>query len=229
MSSLAKHVIHQPKPYRYALIVVIAVALTATSVWFYLTRSNDSMQSELSTLHHEQQQLVSQYEQLQQQTKALQQELADKNQSLAIQKATDQQLQRRLDDLQNKVVYLNKELIFYQSITQGNTSSKLQIRELELSINNTEQPDNINYRIVITQGENITKPLTGTIQLTLNYDTDKHQIISEHQLNLRHVQIIEGSLKLTDNVIPKSISVTLTQNKKTTLSQTFEWQIANQN
>jgi hypothetical protein len=111
------------------------------------------------------------------------------------------------------VVYLNKELIFYQGITQGNTSSKLQIRELKLSTNN-DQPDTTNYRIVVTQGENITKPITGTIQLTLNYDSDKPRLISDHQLNLRHVQIVEGTLKLEDNVIPKSITVALIQNKK---------------
>lgn len=229
MSSLAKHVIYQPKPYRCLIIVMVAVLLTATLLWFYLTQSNESLIIELSQLKQHEQTLLNQNEQLQQQLKSVQHELEDKTQFIAIQKETDKQLRRRLDELQNKVVHLNKELMFYQTITQGNTSSKLQIRELELNTIVTAQPENISYRVVITQGENITKPLTGIVNLTLNYDQDKQQTVSEHQLNLRHVQVLEGTLQLTDNVPPKSITVTLKQNKKITLSQTFDWQIANQN
>ncbi len=229
MSSLAKHVIYQPKPYRSLIIVTVAVLLTAVLLWFYLTQSNESLLIELSQLKQQQQQLSNQNEQLQQQLKSVQHELEDKNQFIAIQQETDKQLQHRLDELQNKVVHLNKELMFYQTITQGNTSSKLQIRELELNAILTEQPENISYRVVITQGQRITKPLTGIVNLTLNYDGDKHQTVSEHQLNLRHVQVLEGTLKLADNITPKSITVTLKQNKKITLSQTFDWQIANQN
>ncbi|MDF1589081.1 MAG: hypothetical protein P1P93_08010 [Gammaproteobacteria bacterium] len=229
MSSLAKHVIYQPKPYRCLIIVTVAVLLTAVLIWFYLTQSNESLLIELSQLKQQQQQLLNQNQHLQQQLKSVQHQLEDKNQFIAIQSETDTQLKRRLDELQNKVVHLNKELMFYQTITQGNTSSKLQIRELELNAIATDKPENISYRVVITQGERITKPLTGIITLTLNYDTDKHDVISEHQLNLRHVQVLEGTLKLADNIAPNSITITLKQNKKITLSQSFDWQIAKQN
>jgi len=208
---------------------MFAITITALSVWFYLSQTNASALSELAQLRQDKQALVTLNQTLQQQQLELEQKLEDQTQYLAIQKATDQQLKQRLDELQNKVVYLDKELMFYQNITQGNSSSKLQIRSLELNDISALKPDSVSYRVVITQGQRITKPLTGSVSLTLNYDQDKHVTIGTHELNLRHVQVLEDTLKLADNIPPKSITITLKQNKKTSLSKTFDWQIANQN
>jgi len=51
--------------------------------------------------------------------------------------------------------------------------------------------------------------------------------VAELALNLRYVQVFEGQIKLSDQELPKSINITLTQGKKTTLSQIFDWQIDN--
>jgi len=130
--------------------------------------------------------------------------------------------------LQNKVITLNKELVFYQSITQGNTSSKLQVREFQLSADE-HTVDSYRYRLVITQGQKISKALKGTINISINSDNNKSVTLKEHPLNLRHVQVIEGQLKIADNIEPETITVTIKQQKKSAISQTFDWQIEENN
>jgi hypothetical protein len=41
---------------------------------------------------------------------------------------------------------------------------------------------------------------------------------------LRHVQVVEGMIELPEAIMPTSVSVSLIQNKKTTLTQRFDWQ-----
>lgn len=49
--------------------------------------------------------------------------------------------------------------------------------------------------------------------------------MNEHALNLRHVQVVEGQLKIADNIEPTDITVTVQQKKKSNISQTFDWQV----
>jgi TolA-binding protein len=203
MSSLDKYVIHQPKPYRLAIFILIAVMITATSVWFLLKEDSISLQQNLNYL---QQNL----------------NLSRQNtQQLNIQQATVEHQQQQLVELQDQVIKLNKELLFYQNITQGATSTELQIRELHLTAD-ADQSDIIHYRLVITQGKKITKPVTGSV--SINLDTNP-TVISEQPLNLRYVQLIEGRLKLAENSHPKLITITIKPDKKSKLSRTFDWQL----
>lgn len=232
MSSLDKYVIHQAKPYRFAIFMLIAIIITAISVWFYLKEDSITLQQNLLFLEQNldlsrqnSQQLNDERLNLREQNKQLNDTTHIQLQELNIQQATVEQLQQQLAELQDQVISLNKELLFYQNITQGVTSSELQIRELHLTAD-TEQSDIIHYRLVITQGKSITKPLTGSVRI--NLDTDA-TAISEHPLNLRYVQLIEGEVKITNNNYPKSITVTITQAKKPKLSRTFDWQLTSPN
>ena len=142
---------------------------------------------------------------------------------LAIQQATDEQLQLQLIQLQDDLVLLNKELMFYQNITQGSSDSKLQIRELHLR-QDIAQSNKINYRLVLTQGKRINKPITGTVIVLLNKGGKQH-VIKEHSLKIRHVQVLEGQIELTDNVTPNTITIHLKQKKKKVLTHVFDWHI----
>lgn len=228
MSSLDKYVIHQPKPYRLAIFILIAVMITATSVWFLLKEDSISLQQNLNYLQQNlnlsrqnTQQLSDERLDLREQNQQLNDTTSIQLQELNIQQATVEHLQQQLVELQDQVINLNKELLFYQNITQGATSTELQIRELHLTAD-AEQSDIIHYRLVITQGKNITKPVTGLV--SINFDTDP-TVISEQPLNLRYVQLIEGRLKLAENSHPKSITITIKQAKKSKLSRTFDWQL----
>ena len=228
MSSLDKYVIHQAKPYRLALFILIAVIITATSVWLFLKEDSTSLQQNLNFLQQNlnlsrqnTQQLSDERLDLREQNKQLNDTTSIQLQELNIQQATVDHLQQQLAELQDQVFNLNKELLFYQNITQGATSTKLQIRELHLTAD-ADQSDIIHYRLVITQGKNITKPVTGLV--SINIDSDP-TIISEQPLNLRYVQLIEGRLKLAENSQPKSITITIKQAKKPKLSRTFDWQL----
>jgi hypothetical protein len=228
MSSLDKYVIHQPKPYRLAIVILIAVIITATSVWFLLKEDSISLQQNLNYLQQNlnlsrqnTQQLSDERLDLREQNQQLNDTTSLQLQELNIQQATVDHLQQQLVELQDQVIKLNKELLFYQNITQGATSTELQIRELHLTAD-TKQSDIIHYRLVITQGQNITKPITGLV--SINIDTDP-TVISEQQLNLRYVQLIEGRLKLAENSQPKLITITIKPAKKSKLSRTFDWQL----
>ena len=230
MNPFTKHVIHQPQPLRWALIIATIVLITAVSIWLYLKPTSE-LRLQFRTLQQQSQQLTTDNQRLTKQNLQLTKEFETQQQILAIQQATDQQLQSQVSELQNEVVHLNKELMFYQNITQGSSSSKLQIRELDLRTNNS-QPDIVDYRLVISQSKKITKPLTGVVTITLNSrnNNEKEQLLlGEYKLNLRHVQIFEGQIQLVANIVPESISVTLKQAKKKTLSRTFDWQIDSSN
>ena len=232
MSSLAKHVIHRPKPIRSALIVFFAITITALSFWLYhqnyneraILKINDlSQKNKLLTTNK--QALINENGQLLEQVQQQATQIESHQHFVAIQKVTDEQLQLQLSKLQSEIVILNKDLMFYQNVTQGTGDSKLQIRELHLRQDNT-QADRINYRLVITQGQRIKSAIKGTVIVTLNKN-DKHTTINEHSLNLRSVQVIEGQIELTDSITPDTISIALKRKKKTTLTQTFDWQLDN--
>lgn len=226
MSSLGKHVIHRPRPYRTALFIISAMLLGAGYVWFYLTASASSVEQELAVTKEREQSLSLENQKLTERLATLTSEFNDQKQYISIQQATDAQLQKRLDELQNKVVHLNKELMFYQTITQGNSSAKLQIREFELHRPSPTQPTQSSYRLVLTQGQKINKPLTGQIKVEVSDANNKTIQLSEHNLNLRHVQVVEGMIELPKAMTPTSVNVSLIQNKKTTLTQRFDWQFS---
>ena len=230
MSPFAKHVIHQHQPLRWALIITGVVLITAISIWLYL-KPTAQLRLQYRILQQQHQQLTTDNQKLTEQNQQLTKKFAPQQQILAIQKARDTQLQSQLNELQSEVVHLNKELMFYQNITQGSSSSKLQIRELDLRASDS-QSDMVDYRLVITQSKKISKPLTGVVTITLNSQNNAENeqlVLGEYQLNLRHVQVFEGQIQLADNSVPESISVTLKQAKKKTLSRTFDWKIDNSN
>jgi len=234
MSSLNKHVIKQPKPLRWLGFILAIIAITFAIQWYANLNSSVAQQQKIENLSQQQQELeqqlqnqISQNQQLSETNADLQLKQTEQQQHLAIQQATDQQLQQQLAELQNKVITLNKELLFYQSVTQGNTSSKLQVREFQLSADQHDA-DSYRYRLVITQGQKISKALTGTISISTNLKRDSNNgsvTQKEHVLNLRHVQVIEGLLKIADNIEPETITVTIKQKKKKSISQTFDWQV----
>jgi len=222
--SLAKHVIHQPKPHRKVVLVIIVVAITYAVQWFFNQEHLVQQQEEIE-------QLTAEISQLQKHNQQFTVTSEQHYSQLSLEQATTGQLRKELTQLQEQVLTLNKELSFYQSITQGTSSSKLQIRELHLRAD-AHQTDLIRYRLVISQGRKINKPITGTISLMLNNDnngTMEQHALESQQLNLRHVQVIEGQIDLAEITKPTTLTVDLIQNKKITLSQTFDWKLTPNN
>lgn len=238
MSVFSKHVIKQPKPLRWLSFILAIIVTTYVVQWYLNQNSSVAQQQRIEKLTQLKQDLEQQLatlesnnKQLNEQNAELQSTLSEQKQHLAIQQVTDQQLQQQLIELQNKVINLNKELVFYQTITQGTSTSKLQVRELHLSADNNVA-DNYRYRLVITQGQKITKALTGTVSIAIKTKQDGNTpeiIRKEHSLNLRHVQVIEGQVKIADNIEPDTITVTIKQKKKPATVQSFDWQISNNN
>ncbi len=223
MSSLAKHVIHQPKPFRCTIIVLVTIAFTTSSFWLYQKQTSDQLVSQATLLIDQNKMLLRENQKLNSSNKQQAEKIDSHQHFLAIQQATDEQLKLQLIKLQDELVLLNKELMFYQNITQGSSNSKLQIRELHLSQDIT-QANKINYRLVITQGKRINKPIKGVVSILLNQDGKQH-VINEHSLKLRHVQVFEGQIELTDNMTPNTITVHLKKKKKTVLTHVFDWKI----
>ncbi len=225
MSSLSKHVIHQPKPFRQLIIVILVAILTFSVQWFVQQTQSTTDQQHIQQLEDENKALA---ENSKTSTLASKQHYSQK---LALEQATTAQLQVQISSLQEQVLTLNKELLFYQTVTQGNSSSKLQIRELDLRAD-PSRADIVRYRIVMTQGKKINKPITGTINVLMNSDnkgTAEQYTIEQHPLSLRHVQVLEGQIKIEDDTTPLTLTVDLIQNKKITLSRTFDWQLASDN
>lgn len=228
MSSLDKVTIHQAKPYRITILIMISVIITATLVWLFLKEDSTSLQQNLIFLQQNlnlsrqnTQQLNDEKLDLREQNKLLNDTTNIQLQELNIQQATVDELQQQLTVLQNKVISLEKELLFYQNITQGTSSSELQIREIHLSPD-ANQSDIIQYRLVITQGKEITNPMTGLVSINIDKNPT---VISEQPLNLRYVQLIEGQIRIPNSSQTKSITITIKQAKQILLSRTFNWQL----
>ncbi|PCH65081.1 MAG: hypothetical protein COC04_02890 [Gammaproteobacteria bacterium] len=234
MSSLAKHVIKQPQPLRWLGIILAIIATTVAIQWYINQNSSLAQQQYVEKLEKLQLNLEQQLQikttqnlQLNESNAELNNILTEQQHHLAIQQATDEQLQQQVVELQNELINLHKELVFYQTVTQGNSSSKLQIRNILLQADD-HSADSFRYRVVITQGQKITKALTGTITIstaTKRNGKTENIMVKEHSLNLRHVQVIEGQLKITDNTEPEKIIITIKQKKKKTVSQIFDWQV----
>lgn len=227
-------IISEPKPLRSIAIVAALVLLTVIAQWFYNQSQNKTLFSQVNELETKLSELTDAHNTLRQQfaetaknKRMLEQQLSEQQQTNAIQQGTEQELQLQLTELQAQVMNLKKELMFYQNITQGNSTSKLQVRETFIS--KTELPDVYRYRIVITQGKKVSKPITGKVKLALKTDNDeKNSDIAEHNLNLRHIQVIEGSVNIAENITPEAITIKITQGKKTRLNETIKWQISPQ-
>ena len=234
MSSLAKHIIHRPRPYRYLLIIAIAIAISTTSLWFYLQQTNLAQTQKLTNLRLEASSLKNKVEikdtliqKITLENEKLIINVSELKSDITIQVITIEQLQLQLENQQQQIATFNKELLFYQSITQGEHSKKIHIREIRLQINPTED-NTINYQVIITQGQKINNPITGSISLILHEEKNglkMERIIGNHPISLRYVQLLEGKIKIVDNTTPLAVTVKLSEKKGGALSQTFDWQI----
>lgn len=225
-SPLDDYVIQPKRPLRFIFWIVLAIATTGLVQWYWFNHDSGEKAQLINQSHQMRERIASLQEQLMQESEFRQ----NQQQIQAMHQATAEQLQNRLEQLQKKVIDLDKELLFYQNITQGNSTSDLQIRDLQLrpEIENTEQ---LRYRLVITQGKNISEPITGEVVISLQNsegEGEKAKMIdlnvTEHPLNLRHVQVIEGVFNLSELPVPEQISVSLRQKDKTLISRTFDWQ-----
>lgn len=221
------YVIQTRRPFRTFLLLLITLTVSTSIVWYWTTQWQSEQNKQLAELTKQNKILQGENKKLLEQNKLLSSQINDISRMQAMQDATDSQLQSNLERLQDQVIELNKELLFYQNITQGNASSELQIRELHLRAN----PDNLSqyfYRIVITQGKKISKAIKGDVLVTLNFadDKTKPRLANKHSLKLKHVQVLEGVFSIEENEQPKSIDIELKQNKKVLTKRTFQWEVS---
>lgn len=222
------YVIHPRRPFRCLLIALLAVLLTLAAIWYWAQQWRAQQLDKLDSLQSQYQQLLEENQRLSEKNHSLQTTLDNINQMQAMQKATDSQLESDMQALQDKLISLNKELLFYQNITQGNVSSELQVRELHLR-QQADDPTTFSYRIVLTQGKRITKAIKGDVLITLNLKAGSKghsRLLDTQALKIRHVQVLEGTVKLAENEQPNSIRVMLRQDDKTLAERTFRWEVA---
>ncbi len=222
------YIIHPRRPYRCLFLILAALGLTLLGLWFIGQHWLSEQTGKLSSLQSQHAQLLEENQRLTENNQALMNELENINQLKAMQQATDSQLESELKSLQDKVIELNKELLFYQNITQGNVSSELQVRELLLRPV-PDDPSSYSYRIVLTQGKRITQAIRGDILITLNLkgNGDGHsRLLDQYDLRIRHVQVLEGTLKIAENEQPESLRIMLRQKDKTLTERTFKWEVA---
>lgn len=222
------YVIHARRPYRCLLLLIVAIVLMLVAGWFWSKEWRAAQSDKLTSLQSQYEQLVSDNQRLTDENQQLASQLENINQMQALQQATDSQLQNELKTMQDQVIALNKELLFYQNITQGNVSSELQVRELHLRPV-TDDPASFVYRIVLTQGTRITKAIRGEVLITLNLEGDgeaQSRLLDQHDLKIRHVQVLEGTLKLAENERPESLRIMLRQADKTLTERTFKWEVS---
>lgn len=81
---------------------------------------------------------------------------------------------------------------------------------------------------MITQGNETSKTFTDTIiiKISARYDGKTHKtMVREHLLNLRHIHITEGHIKIADNVKPKNITIIIKQDAHPNILKISDWDI----
>lgn len=222
-STMDQLVIKQRRPLRglFLLLLGIITGAGALGIWLYIHQTE--WEKQLSTLQAKHQQVLVDNQRLQQQNTRLSTALTGYDQQVATQKAMSAELEQRLKDLQDQVIDLSQELTFYQNITQGNSSSELQVREFELRKDGND-PDAYRYRLVVTQGKNIKEAIQGQITLAIIAGDDNREI-ARHDLNLRYVQVVEGQLSLSADMQPEKVAVRLSDGNTELASREFDWQV----
>jgi hypothetical protein len=225
MSALSKHVIHQPRPLRRLAISLVALIVAMILVWLYVEYKTEQLQQQVNTLSRQNKQLINSQNEFALSSQHLSEQLFEQRHHLAIQNELDQELKQQISSLQNEVVDLNRELAFYHNITQGNANTELHVRELEL-IQDKLNKQQVHYRLVLSQGKKITKPISGKLSLQLVSANKEFDLpIIEHTFKLRHVQVLTGSITLTDTMQPDAVTVKYKQDNNKSRTQRFDWQL----
>lgn len=215
---------HKPSTVKYLLIALIVLITLALAVSTYRYLSKDGLAGTLLAVKQENLTLHRHNSQLEAQRKELIEDSLNQQQQMALQQATATELQSQLTELQNNIITLRQELDFYQNITQGQTTSKLHVRELRITADKLKE--GYQYQLVLSQGKKISQPLKGKIKLTLNGQIagkDATQHIGEHALKLKHVQILQGQIQLDADFIPSSVNISITDKNKKRLNTTLDW------
>ncbi len=239
MSVLPKHVIKTSSPLRsFTIIGLLCLCILGLGYYCWYLLQQQAMQTQLLAQQANQQKqlqqsLSSEQNKIAQQIGAQQQQLTQtvansqqKTQALAIQKATNEQLENQLGSLQDQVIELEKELSFYQTATNSSSTSGLQIHKFQLFTDNPAQPDQLRYRLILTQGKRLESPLEGgvTLQLPANENRFLPVTLTETDFKLRYVQVIEGYFTLETDSNPEKIAVILSQEGEPSRLQSFAWQ-----
>jgi hypothetical protein len=217
------YILHLQRPAHLIVGLVLVLTLLGLGARYWYQSATSDQAQELRTLKQNYKALEKTHEQLTEKNRLLVTELENAKHAYALLAATDKQLQQDLQSVQDDVMRVNKELLFYQNITQGNASSELQVRELRIMPGSSQLP-NYNYRIVLTQGKKITKSISGDVVMELLYsDGHTEQVEVTQSLNIRHVQVVEGPFQLKTDEHPSQIRIRLVQKKKTLSESTFNW------
>lgn len=217
-------ILHIHHPVRLLIGLVLIIILIVMGVRYWVLNTTESQTKALIQLNKAHEQLSDDFTKLTEQQTALMKELDNTRHAYAFLTETNRQLQAELTDTHQTIMQLNKELLFYQNITQGNVGTELQVRELRVETI-ANKPQSFSYRLVLTQGKKVTKPLTGSVVITLDFkDGSSRTLETTHDIHIRHVQVVEGMLELADNETPVTIQVQLKQKKKTISKRDFNWE-----
>lgn len=219
------YILHLHHPVRVLIGLVLIITLMILGIRYWVLNTTESQTKELIELNKAHKLLKQDLETVNEQQSALMKELDNTRHAYALLTETNRQLQAELADTHHTILQLNKELLFYQNVTQGNVGTELQARELRVQAT-PNNPQQYSYRIVLTQGKKVTKPLTGTVVLSLTFkDGSSRTLETTHDIQIRHVQVVEGMLKLADNETPETIHVQLKQKKKIISKRDFSWEV----
>jgi predicted negative regulator of RcsB-dependent stress response len=146
------YILHLHHPVRVLIGLVLIITLMILGVRYWVLNTTESQTKELIELNKTHKLLKQDLKTVSEQQSALMKELDNTRHAYALLTETNRQLQAELADTHHTILQLNKELLFYQNVTQGNVGTELQARELRAQAT-PNNPKQYSYRIVLTQGK----------------------------------------------------------------------------
>ncbi len=166
-------------------------------------------------------------------------ELVKKNARLSADGKVDRDAYKAVNstliNLQQEILYLKEELVFYRGIVSP-SKSEYAINVQELSILNESGENAYSYKVVLTKSGRSNYSIRGEISLSVqglldgkakSYPLSEISNVDKSKLkySFRYFQIFEGAVNLPDKFYPEKVKITVKSKTKKvkSIENTFNW------
>ncbi len=189
-------------------------------------------------LSKENSQLSQQLAVAQQQAVQLQQQIATLQRGRAIDDAANKEVQQTIQDLEEEIQQLSKDVAFYKTIMAPSSKDDkgLKIQKLELAA--SKEPRKFQYKLVLTQVADNSSYISGLVAVNLIGSRGEaaevlalRDVAGADDLGMkfrfRYFQDIEGELVLPEDFTASQVQVVAqaTGKKATKIERIFDWKV----
>ncbi len=219
---------HQPWPLRVLVLIAAAVVVFAAGYWIY--EQGRSFGGFGKDLHAELARLREQNAALSVEHDRLEKGEADALSRLNIEQSAQQQLGNQIRSLELENARLKDDVAFFENLSANGPQNGLEIKRLQ--VGNDLIPQQMRYRLLVTQGGKNDHDFNGQLQLLVTLQHDgKTDIMNlpdgaagaaskPFQVNFRYFERIEGTFTIPPGATVKQVEARILEKGAVRAQQT---------